>query len=89
MRRGLAWLTGGLGVAGLLLYRRLRRAPAPEPAPAPHAEELRRKLDETRAREDAPAPESALTDDLETRRREVHERGRAAVDEMGGSTSPE
>jgi hypothetical protein len=82
MRRGLAWLTGGLGVAGLVLYRKLRRARAPEAAVEP-AEELRQKLDEARAREE-PQPEPALTDDLETRRREVHDRGRAAVEEMRG-----
>jgi len=87
MRRGLAWLTGGLGVAGLVLYRKLRRARAPEPG-VELAEELRQKLDEARAREE-PEPAPALTDDLETRRREVHERGRAAVEEMrsGGEES--
>ena len=84
MRRGLAWLAGGLGVAGLVLYRKLRRAPAPKPAVEP-AEELRQKLDEARAREE-PEPAPALTDDLETRRREVHERGRAAVEEMRGGS---
>ena len=86
MRRGLAWLAGGLGVVGLVLYRKLRRAPAPKPAVEP-AEELRQKLDEARAREEPePEPAPALTDDLETRRREVHERGRAAVEEMRGGS---
>jgi DNA-binding SARP family transcriptional activator len=84
MRRGLAWLTGGLGVAGLVVYRKLHRVRAPEPAVEP-AEELRQKLDEARAREE-PEPAPALTDDLETRRREVHERGRAAVEEMRGGS---
>jgi hypothetical protein len=84
MRRGLAWLTGGLGVAGLVLYRKLRRARAPEPAVEP-ADELRQKLDAARLRED-PEPVPALTDDLEARRREVHERGRAAVEEMGSGS---
>ena len=45
------------------------------------ADELRQKLDETRARSE-PDPSRAPEGDLDARRREVHERGRSAVDEM-------
>jgi hypothetical protein len=48
------------------------------------AEELRRKLDETRSRDE---PEPELSDDLDARRRDVHERARASADEMRGSAS--
>ena len=74
------------GLVALIAYvlRRPRR-PAPEAlegyAEDP-AEELRRKLDETRGRAE---PEAELTDDLDDRRRDVHERARAAADEMRGS----
>lgn len=99
MRRLLAWIAGAAG--GLAAYRlatRRRGAPVPEP-PAeadPRAAELRAKLEEART---APAaepplevePEAELSDP-EERRRDVHERGRAAVDEMrrspGASEKP-
>jgi hypothetical protein len=75
------------GLAALVAYV-LRRRPAPvanEPAVDP-AEELRRKLDETRARSELAAePEAALSNDLAERRRQVHERARAARDEMRDS----
>jgi hypothetical protein len=72
------------GLAALVAYV-LRRRPAQavsEPSVDP-AEELRRKLDETRAQAE-PEPETALSDDLAERRRQVHERARAARDEMRG-----
>jgi hypothetical protein len=50
------------------------------------AEELRQKLDEARSRDGAPA-EAELSDDLDARRREVHDRARASTDQMRGSTS--
>ena len=74
------------GLAALVAYV-LRRRPAAEPAvhgDADPAEELRRKLDETRSRPEADAD---LTEDLDERRRDVHERARAAADEMRGSSS--
>jgi hypothetical protein len=80
VRSRLAWL---IGLAGLLaLLRRLRPRPA-ELASAPDpAAELRRKLDATR--EETPVPEAPPpADDLDARRRQVHDAGRAAVDEMG------
>ncbi len=77
-------------LAGLVAYV-LRRRSTPvvsEPAVDP-AEELRRKLDEARANaepepEAEPEAETALSDDLAERRRQVHERARAARDEMRG-----
>jgi hypothetical protein len=85
MRRFLAWLTCAVGVAWIV--RRLRRR-VPEPAADP-AEELRRKLDESRTGE-PPAPEESEPDapGLDERRRAVHDRGRAAIDEMRGRSSP-
>jgi hypothetical protein len=89
MRRVLAWLACGAGA--LLFWRRLsgRRAQAPA-APDP-AEELRRKLDESRAepaiRAEEPPPSSPAG--LGERRREVHDRGRAAIDRMRGETPPD
>jgi hypothetical protein len=86
----------------LLFLRRRRSRPLPalEPAPDP-ASELRRKLDESRAlvdeRDDFESAETTVDrasapGELEERRRRVHERGRAAVDEMSraaAESSPE
>ncbi len=93
MRFRLAWLTGG-ALAGLLLFRRRRRRPAPELEPAfEPAGELRRKLDESRSlvgeREEFESAETTVDEapapgELQKRRRRVHEKGRAAVDEMRG-----
>ena len=91
VRARIAWLAGAAG-AGVAVYRKLRRVPAP--VEDPRAEELRRKLDESRTivedREEfeaaetpvdeVPEPEAALDD----RRKAVHERGRAAAEEMRG-----
>ena len=91
MRRPFAWLLGGFALFGFLRRRR-------EPAAAsdPRAEELRRKLAESRSiveeRDEfegaeltvdraEPAPE-----DPESRRRAVHEAGRATVERMRGET---
>jgi hypothetical protein len=87
MRRFLAWAAGLVG--GLAAYRLLARRPqpalpppGPEPAPEvdPRAAELRARLDEKREAEPEPAP--AAEETPEQRRARVHERGRAAVDEM-------
>lgn len=82
MRRLLA-LLGGLALVRALLRRRSRLAPPPE-LPDPRADELRRKLDESRTlvgeQEDLSSGETPV--DADERRREVHERGRAAIDEM-------
>jgi hypothetical protein len=72
------------------LFRRLRK---PQPAPADPAEELKQKLAESRSagperpgEEPEPEPEPAAP--LDERRRAVHERGRASIDEMRGRGAP-
>ena len=90
MRRPFAWIAGGLTALGLL-HRRDDASPA---APDPRAEELRRKLDESRSMvEEREAFEGAeLTvdraepapEDPESRRRAVHEAGRATIEQMRG-----
>jgi hypothetical protein len=85
MRNQLGWIAGAVGAAGVVAYRFVRRRPAPDA----RADELRRKLDESRAvddREEFEAAETrvdeAIATGLDDRRRDVHERARAAVDEM-------
>ncbi|HEU0303013.1 MAG TPA: hypothetical protein VFR32_00390 [Gaiellaceae bacterium] len=83
MWRRLLLLTG---LAAFVAYV-LRRRPCVESrleAYVDPADELRRKLDESRGREAEPAE---LTDDLDARRREVHDRARASADEMRGSST--
>jgi len=86
MGRLLTWLAGALGAAGaVILLRRRRRRTQEDSDPA---EELRRRLDESRSRPDAPSSAGAETEpdagDAEAHRRAVHERGRSALDEMAG-----
>jgi hypothetical protein len=91
MRARTAWLAGAAGAASAA-YRKLRRAPAAAPVSAddPRAEELRRKLEESRTvaeeqHEEAASPETPVDEaDVESRRAAVHERARAATDEMRG-----
>jgi hypothetical protein len=92
MRARIAWLAGAAGT-GVAVYRKLRRVPAP--VEDPRAEELRRKLDESRTiveeREEFEAAEAPVDEvpepaEVEDRRKAVHERGRAAADEMRGSS---
>jgi hypothetical protein len=93
MRARIAWLAGAAG-AGVAVYRKLRRVPAP--VEDPRAEELRRKLDESRTiveeREEFEAAETPVDEvtgpggEVGDRRKAVHERGRAAADEMRGSS---
>jgi MYXO-CTERM domain-containing protein len=90
MKRPLAWLLGGFAVFGFL--RRRREAP---PGVDPRADELRRKLAESRSiieeRDEFEAAE--VTVDLaepapvdpESRRRAVHDAGRATVERMRDS----
>ena len=89
------WLVGGLAVGAAYAWRRLR-SPYAEPALAPPAEragadpradELKRKLEESRtlveerdAFEEGETPVDAA--DPDDRRRSVHERGRSAIDDM-------
>jgi hypothetical protein len=91
MKARTAWLAGAAGAA-VAVYRRFRRQ---EPAPTkdPRAGELRQRLEESRAvveeqHEEAAAPETPVDEvDVGERRQAVHERARAATDEMRGSGS--
>lgn len=100
--RRLAFLTGGIAVAAAALWRVLRRQPqdpvVPEPPVDPRAEELRRRLDESRAvvddRDEFEGAETTVdqaepVQDPSDRRRAVHAEGRAAVERMRGGTSAE
>jgi hypothetical protein len=96
VRGRLAWLSG-LALAGAVGYRALawRRRVAAQPpsgvAGDPRAEELRQRLAEARAMEaerdeveeaETPVDRVEAMEDVERRRRSVHEHGRALADEM-------
>ena len=92
MRARIAWLAGAAG-AGIAAYRKLRPVSAPTETEDPRAEELRRKLDESRTiveeREEFEAAETPVDKvpepaEVEDRRKAVHDRGRAAAEEMRG-----
>jgi hypothetical protein len=98
----LAWLAGGIAVASAAVYRLVKargrphppEAEAPEPEPDPRAEELRRRIAESRAiveeRDEFEQAETTVDradPDIDVRRRSVHEHGRATVDEMRGPPS--
>jgi hypothetical protein len=76
VKRLLAALAGILGIAWL----RNRSKPAPVPQPDP-AEELRAKLAQSREPEPEPEVPEAPADVAE-RRQDVHDRARAAIDEL-------
>ena len=90
MRKLLTWIIVTAGIAALA--RKLRqRGAVDEPRTAPEiddpADELRRKLADTREdvsseAEGATAPEATIDE----RRDDVHEHARAAIDEMQRST---
>jgi hypothetical protein len=97
MRRLAGWIGGAVGgLAAYRLLLRRRPQVAPESAPTDsgaRAEELREKLAESRAAEpvveEPPAAEpvaseaqAAEPEPPEERRRQVHEEGRAALDDM-------
>jgi hypothetical protein len=87
MRRPLAALVGGFAV-----FRFLRRRPAGVETADPRAEELRQRLAEARElaeeRDEFESGETTVDQaepampDVDTRRAEVHENGRAAVEQM-------
>jgi hypothetical protein len=88
-----AWIAGALGAAGVA-YRALRRRP--RPAGDPRADELRRKLDESKQVVDDRAefesgemPVDQVEPSLDAKRAAVHERGQAAAREMRGSSAEE
>ena len=87
MRR---FLTGlGLAAAAAVVLGRFRRRKQAPPAADP-AEELKQKLAETRTDEAPPEPEPEEQEaPLDERRRGVHDRARAAMDDMlGGEHLP-
>jgi hypothetical protein len=85
--RILAWLAGGIGLAGLAKALRARPAPLPEVGADPRAEELRRRLEQPEAEppvaEEPAAPVAART------REDVHAKARAAIAEMDRSGADE
>jgi hypothetical protein len=101
MRSRFAWLVAGFGIAAALRSRLLRRpatsTPLPEPAPEPdpRANELRQRIAEARdvvdERDTFEEAETRVDEapDPESRRRDVHDRGRAALDRMRGESPPE
>jgi hypothetical protein len=92
MRRRKLLIGGGIAVAGGALYRKLRRKkPAAEPDPAA---ELRRKLDESRATvqerdefESGEVPVDRAEPGIDERRRDVHRRAQASIEEMRDTPS--
>jgi hypothetical protein len=91
MRRLYTWLAGVVG--GAAVYRAFRRQPGPAHEPDARADELRAKLAQAQEagddRESFEAGETPVdqvdvtaAEDLETRRRSVHDKARAAIDEM-------
>lgn len=83
MRTLVRWIVVTLGIAALVRWLRHRGETQARPqaqALEDPAEELRRKLEESRAtgQEAKPAPESSVED----RRSDVHAQGRAALAEM-------
>jgi hypothetical protein len=83
VRSRLAWLLGLAGLVALARRLRPRRAGREQPLADPAAE-LRRRLDAVEEPPTAAEPVPARAD-LDDRRRQVHEAGRAALDEMGGA----
>jgi hypothetical protein len=93
MKRPLAWLAGALGLAGA--YKTLKQHPEPAAgeAPDPRADELRRRIEEAKPlveeheQEVFESGEQPVDEaDPEAKRRSVHERARAAADEMRGES---
>ena len=97
MRRTLAWIAGALGAAGALKALRRRPQPVEElpveEGSDPRADELRRRLEEAKPivaeREQFEAGETPVDRadpeagaDPEAKRQDVHDRARAAIDEM-------
>jgi hypothetical protein len=76
-----------LGITAFLHWRKRRRAEAAleagtQPASADPADELRQRLAESRAEDAFDAEAAPEETSVADRRSEVHEQGRAALDEM-------
>lgn len=90
MRKLLKWIVVTIGIAALVRWFKRRGAESEtdfatssRPAADDPADELRRKLAETReADEPEEAPEMTPAATVEERRADVHEQGRATLDEM-------
>jgi hypothetical protein len=92
MRSRFVWLLAGAAVAAAIVARFLRRSrsePAPQLEADPRADQLRRRIAEARdvvderdAFEEAETPVDEADPDV--RRRDVHQRGRAALERMRG-----
>ena len=90
MRRPVAWVVGGAALFGFL--RRRRQPPPASTGADPRADDLRRKLEESRSivqeREEFEVGETPVDQaepvpaDPAQRRREVHEDARATVEQM-------
>ncbi len=91
MRRLLTWLVVTVGIGALARRLKRRREPArvepvrPPAAADDPADELRRKLAASRAEEEAPGPPEPPEETVEDRRADVHDQGRAALDDMRDS----
>ena len=75
----------GVGLATVFAwFFRRRRKPQPAPPQPDPADELKQKLAESRAEEapQPPEPEAAQPAGIDERRRAVHERAQAAIDQM-------
>lgn len=85
MRKRVLWLAAPIGLAAGAASRLRRRRRRPEETSDPRAEELKRRLDESRAlveeREEFESGETPI-DAVEDRRRAVHERARESIDEL-------
>ena len=93
MRNRLAWIggvAGGFALFRLLARRRTGSVVAEAPLPDPRAEELRRRLDESRPivaeREEFEQAETPVDAAVEDRRRDVHDRARETARRMRGAS---
>jgi hypothetical protein len=86
VRRLVRWTIVTVGIAALVRWLRGRRAErarhAPGEAAGDPADELRRKLAESRSTDDLEATSTSPVETVEERRADVHEQARATLSEM-------
>jgi hypothetical protein len=90
VRRLLKWIIVTIGIAAAVRWFRRRGAESEistpvEPVGDDPAEELRRKLAESRDADESDEPAETPEASVDDRRADVHEQGRAALDEMTSS----